>query len=80
MINKNLNNFIENALLEDVGSGDHSSIASIDLHKENKAKLIIKDDGIIAGISLINATLWATFAWFKKTLASLTCFGQWVHL
>ncbi len=21
---------------------------------------------IIAGISLINATLWATFAWFKK--------------
>ena len=52
MINKNLNNFIENALLEDIGSGDHSSIASINPHKENKAKLLIKDKGIIAGISL----------------------------
>ena len=52
MINKNLNNFIENALLEDIGSGDHSSIASINPNKENKAKLLIKDNGIIAGISL----------------------------
>ena len=57
MINKNLNNFIENALLEDIGSGDHSSIASINPNKENKAKLLIKDNGIIAGISLAQIIL-----------------------
>ena len=29
MIEKDLNNFIQNALIEDVGDGDHTSLASI---------------------------------------------------
>lgn len=56
--------FIDAALKEDLGDGDHSSLGAIpdDLHHE--AKLIIKDDGIIAGLSLAK---WI-FARLDKTL------------
>jgi len=52
MIEKDLNNFIKNALIEDVGDGDHSSLASIPKNTTNKAHLLVKDNGIIAGIEL----------------------------
>jgi len=42
---------IANAVREDVGDGDHSSLACIPSDAIGKAKLIIKDNGIIAGIS-----------------------------
>nr|WP_298999152.1 carboxylating nicotinate-nucleotide diphosphorylase [uncultured Allomuricauda sp.] len=41
---------IKNAIREDVGDGDHSSLACIPKTAEGKAKLLVKDDGIIAGI------------------------------
>lgn len=44
--------FIHSALAEDVGDGDHSSLASIPENKETKARLLVKDDGILAGIVL----------------------------
>lgn len=47
-----INSFISLALMEDVGDGDHSSLASIPAEAQNKAKLIVKDDGIIAGVNL----------------------------
>ena len=47
-----VNSFISLALMEDVGDGDHSSLASIPADAQNKAKLIVKDEGIIAGINL----------------------------
>ena len=49
---KELNEFIKNALKEDLGNGDHTSLASINKNKESKANLLIKDNGIIAGIKL----------------------------
>jgi nicotinate-nucleotide pyrophosphorylase (carboxylating) len=52
MIKKDLINFIKNAILEDVGDGDHSSIGSIPKDAKNKAQLLIKDNGIISGIEL----------------------------
>jgi nicotinate-nucleotide pyrophosphorylase (carboxylating) len=52
MIEKDLNNFIKNALIEDVGDGDHTSLASISANAKNKAHLLVKDNGIIAGIEL----------------------------
>ena len=52
MIEKDLNNFIKNALIEDVGDGDHSSLASIPKNATSKAHLLVKDNGIIAGIEL----------------------------
>lgn len=41
---------IANAIREDVGDGDHSSLACIPATAEGKAKLLVKDEGIIAGI------------------------------
>jgi nicotinate-nucleotide pyrophosphorylase (carboxylating) len=42
---------IKNALREDIGDGDHSSLACIPSKKNGKAKLIVKENGIIAGIT-----------------------------
>ncbi len=43
---------IDNAIREDVGDGDHSSLSSVPAQAQEKAQLIIKDNGIIAGLSL----------------------------
>lgn len=44
--------FIKNAIAEDVGDGDHTSLATIPLHTQGSAKLIVKEDGILAGVEL----------------------------
>ncbi|WP_395804449.1 carboxylating nicotinate-nucleotide diphosphorylase [Daejeonella sp.] len=44
--------FIQNALAEDVGDGDHTSLSTIPQGQQGKAKLLIKDSGIIAGIDV----------------------------
>ena len=49
---EDLKKFITNALKEDVGDGDHTSQACISVDAKNKAQLLIKDDGVIAGIEL----------------------------
>ncbi|WP_127137861.1 carboxylating nicotinate-nucleotide diphosphorylase [Flagellimonas oceanensis] len=41
---------IANAVREDVGDGDHSSLACIPASTQGKAKLLVKDEGIIAGV------------------------------
>ena len=41
---------IENAIREDVGDGDHSSLACIPAGAMGKAKLLVKDEGILAGV------------------------------
>ena len=45
-----LQQLIKNALAEDIGDGDHSTLASIDKDARGKAVLKIKEDGILAGI------------------------------
>lgn len=47
-----LNAFIDSALKEDIGTGDHSSLSCIPKESHGKAKLLVKDNGIIAGIEL----------------------------
>lgn len=47
-----LQNFIDSALREDIGPGDYSSLASIPEGKTGKAKLLIKDEGILAGVEM----------------------------
>jgi nicotinate-nucleotide pyrophosphorylase (carboxylating) len=44
--------FIKNAIAEDLGDGDHTSLSTIPADAVGKAKLIVKEDGIIAGIEL----------------------------
>jgi nicotinate-nucleotide pyrophosphorylase (carboxylating) len=49
--NKEIEIIISNAIREDVGPGDYSSLACIDETEVGKAKLLVKDTGIIAGVA-----------------------------
>ncbi len=49
---QNIRHFIEMALQEDVADGDHSSLASIPKEAQNRARLLIKGEGILAGVAL----------------------------
>ncbi|MGB3588583.1 MAG: carboxylating nicotinate-nucleotide diphosphorylase [Tunicatimonas sp.] len=44
--------FIQSALQEDIGEGDHSTLASVPADAEKQARLLIKGEGIIAGVKL----------------------------
>ncbi len=50
-----LNNLIKNALAEDIGNGDYSTLCCIDKNAEGKAVLKIKQDGILAGMEVAEA-------------------------
>lgn len=47
-----IHQFIASALVEDVGDGDHTSLATIPGNTKGKAKLLVKDYGILAGVEL----------------------------
>ena len=47
-----LRKFIANAFLEDVGDGDHSSLACIPSSQQGKARLLIKQEGILSGMEI----------------------------
>lgn len=57
--------FIKTALREDIGDGDHTSLSTIPADAIGKAKLLIKDEGIIAGVEI-------ALEIFKEVDASLT--------
>lgn len=46
----NFKTFVQNALQEDVGDGDHSALATVPATHTGKCRLIVKEEGIIAGI------------------------------
>jgi nicotinate-nucleotide pyrophosphorylase (carboxylating) len=52
MENRILREFILKSLAEDLGDGDHSSLACIPADTSGKAKLIIKEKGLLAGIRI----------------------------
>jgi nicotinate-nucleotide pyrophosphorylase (carboxylating) len=49
---QNIYLFIKNAIAEDLGDGDHTSLSTIPANAQGKAKLIIKEDGVLAGVEL----------------------------
>ena len=66
-----LDNFIHQALAEDVQDGDHTSLACIDPLDRSKAKLLVKDDCVLAGMEVAIRTFKivdpsATLEIFKK--------------
>lgn len=63
---RHISSFIGNALKEDVGDGDHTSLACIPSSKKAKAKLLMKENGIIAGVGLAVII-------FRKTDKTLSC-------
>ncbi len=60
-----LDSFIDNALREDVADGDHTSLACIPDDASGKAKLLVKDTGLIAGVQVATAV-------FKKVSDQIT--------
>ncbi|MCL2436068.1 MAG: carboxylating nicotinate-nucleotide diphosphorylase [Lentimicrobiaceae bacterium] len=53
----NIAEIIKKALQEDIGSGDHSSLAAIPEDAKGKMKLLAKENGIIAGIEVAKEVL-----------------------
>src|SRR5580698_8933605 len=49
---KKLNAIIDLALKEDIGERDHTSFATVPANKQAEGKLLIKDNGVIAGVEL----------------------------
>jgi nicotinate-nucleotide pyrophosphorylase (carboxylating) len=47
-----IDQFIKSALREDVGDGDHSSLAAVPATAQKRARLLIKDTGVLAGAAL----------------------------
>ena len=43
---------IDNALREDIGTGDHSTLSCVPERAQGSARLIIKEDGVLAGVEL----------------------------
>ncbi|MEJ5963516.1 carboxylating nicotinate-nucleotide diphosphorylase [Pedobacter immunditicola] len=52
MDKQNIHLFIKNAIAEDLGDGDHTSLSTIPVGAQGRAKLIIKEDGVLAGVEL----------------------------
>lgn len=50
-----LNSLIARAFAEDLGDGDHSTLSCIDKSAQGKAHLLVKQDGIIAGVEVAKA-------------------------
>jgi nicotinate-nucleotide pyrophosphorylase (carboxylating) len=47
-----IHEIIDNALREDIGDGDHSTLSCVPENARGKAELIVKEDGILAGVEL----------------------------
>lgn len=47
-----IDQLIDLAIREDVGDGDHTSLACIPLNANGKAQLLVKEEGVIAGVEL----------------------------
>lgn len=73
---KELDLIISNAIREDVGDGDHSSLACIPPDAMGKAKLLVKDEGILAGVEFARMV----FRYVDKQLKMKTFINDGRHV
>lgn len=66
MTNTILDKILRDALVEDIGNGDHSTLATIPLQASAKAVLLAKEKGVLAGIRVIQRL----FEIFDPTLST----------
>ena len=52
MNNEHIQYFIDNAIKEDIGEGDHSSLACIPKSRKGKYRLLARETGILAGVEV----------------------------
>ena len=72
-----IQHFIEEALQEDLGDGDHTSLATVPASATGSASLLVKDTGVLAGVELAKAI----FTYVDPNL-NLTVFkqdGDWIE-
>lgn len=71
-----IDEIIDAALKEDIGNGDHTSLSTIPASAQGKARLLIKEEGILCGIDVAVKVLAKVDASiiFKRILAD----GDWV--
>jgi nicotinate-nucleotide pyrophosphorylase (carboxylating) len=65
---KKLREFIQRSLEEDIGDGDHTSLASIPAHSTGKARMLVKEDCILAGVEVTREVFLAIDAGLKVEL------------
>jgi nicotinate-nucleotide pyrophosphorylase (carboxylating) len=52
MLKQQIKDFIQRAFAEDLGNGDHTSLACVPKDAHGRAKLLVKDTGILAGVDM----------------------------
>ena len=45
-----ITSFIQQSLQEDIGQGDFTTLSTINKEQQGKAKLLVKENGVLAGI------------------------------
>lgn len=60
-----LRNLVWLALLEDIGDGDHSSLSAVPANATKRAKLLVKQDGILAGVEVATIIFEETAAYYN---------------
>jgi len=54
---KLIDSLLDIAIIEDLGDGDHTSLATIPQDAQGKARLLVKENGIIAGVDIAEIIL-----------------------
>lgn len=66
-----LRNLLRLALLEDIGDGDHSSEASVPENATKRAKLLVKQDGVLAGVEVAQIIFDETARYYNHPLPKI---------
>ncbi|UFH55084.1 carboxylating nicotinate-nucleotide diphosphorylase [Spirosoma sp. KNUC1025] len=64
----NLHEFIRLALAEDIGDGDHTSLSTIPADAQKRARLLVKEPGVLAGVDVAQAIFAEVDPTFKLDL------------
>jgi nicotinate-nucleotide pyrophosphorylase (carboxylating) len=56
----NIDEIILKALREDIGEGDHTSLSTIPANATGKARLLVKEDGVLAGVEIARKVFFHT--------------------
>lgn len=55
MLPEGTEDLIDRALAEDIGDGDHTTLSTIPAEAHGSARLLVKEDGVLAGVELARA-------------------------